>query len=487
MTIKRIFSLFTLAILALAWVLYPPIYAWAGSGWLPVGSRGFSSDAAGYTSMALDQNNTPYVAYSDYANGQKATVMKYNNATSTWQVMGAAGFSAGETDYVTLVLDSQGNPYVAYVDLSISGRPVIVMKYNGAKWETVGLGIYSAYFSFDLALDNDGTPYLAYEDWSHGAKATVVKYNGASWVTVGSAAFTSSVVTDISLKLDKNHIPYISYRDGDNNTGVSVMKYSGGAWVTVGTPKFSAGDGTWTSIALDSNNLPYVAYVDYATNGNKATVMKYTGSAWQTVGTAGFSLSGASKPTMKLDSNNTPYVAYQENGTPVINARATVMKYTGTAWVAVGSAGFSAGTVDSISLALDSSGTPFVAYKDGISSNKVTVMKYYEVLPPASFNKTGPTNAVKDVTPNPTLGWGASDGATSYEYCYDTTNNSACDTAWMSAGANTSVRLTQLKAKTAYYWQVRAVNAGGTTYADTSIWGSFTTGYYKVCLPSLKR
>ena len=71
---------------------------------------------------------------------------------------------------------------------------------------------------------------------------------------------------------------------------------------------------------------------------------------------------------------------------------------------------------------------------------------------------------------------GASSGATGYEYCYDTTNDNACS-SWTSNGTSTSEPLSGLANGTTYYWQVRAVNSGGTTYANgstTAFW-SFTT------------
>ena len=85
---------------------------------------------------------------------------------------------------------------------------------------------------------------------------------------------------------------------------------------------------------------------------------------------------------------------------------------------------------------------------------------------------------------NPTLSWGTSSNATSYEYCYAITTG--C-TNWISVGTNTSVALSGLSNSQIYYWQVRAVNAGGNTLANTGTYWSFTTAakppLYTIFLP----
>ncbi|MBC8193306.1 MAG: sortase [Anaerolineales bacterium] len=102
-------------------------------------------------------------------------------------------------------------------------------------------------------------------------------------------------------------------------------------------------------------------------------MMKFNGTNWENVGKAGFSASDANFTSLALDSSGTPYVAYAE----VFGLyKATVMKFNGTTWETVGTAGFSAGQAQYTSLALDTSGTPYVAYADGEKSGKATVMKF---------------------------------------------------------------------------------------------------------------
>lgn len=85
--------------------------------------------------------------------------------------------------------------------------------------------------------------------------------------------------------------------------------------------------------------------------------------------------------------------------------------------------------------------------------------------PPENFEKLSPTNNLPGVELTPTLSWESSTGAGSYEYCIDTTDDDNCS-LWIDNGLNTSVHLNGLERETTYYWQVRAVNDGGTTYAD---------------------
>ena len=101
---------------------------------------------------------------------------------------------------------------------------------------------------------------------------------------------------------------------------------------------------------------------------------------------------------------------------------------------------------------------------------------------PGAFNKISPVNAASNQPTNPTLTWAPSATATFYQYCLSATLSTANCTApasWKSTGTSTSVALTGLTPGTRY-WQVRAVNANGNTYANggslttTTGWFSFT-------------
>lgn len=93
---------------------------------------------------------------------------------------------------------------------------------------------------------------------------------------------------------------------------------------------------------------------------------------------------------------------------------------------------------------------------------------------PGYFTKSAPPGGSSGLPLSLTLTWNTSAGATSYEYCIDTTNNGVCDGAWAPA-AGTGAAVSGLAFNTTYAWQVRARNAGGATEADGGAWWTLTT------------
>jgi len=117
-------------------------------------------------------------------------------------------------------------------------------------------------------------------------------------------------------------------------------------------------------------------------------------------------------------------------------------------------------------------------YADG-SAN---ALRYFTVSPlPGSFGKSTPANGALDQVTNPYLSWTASSGASSYEVCY---NTSATCSSWSSVGTARSKALSGLVSGKKYYWQVRAHNGSGYTYANAGSWRSFTVSTLNVSMPA---
>jgi hypothetical protein len=96
---------------------------------------------------------------------------------------------------------------------------------------------------------------------------------------------------------------------------------------------------------------------------------------------------------------------------------------------------------------------------------------------PAAFGKTSPQNGVTAQPLSLTLSWGASSGiSVYYEYCLADVpfTAAACSGIW-NRSDTTSVQINGLNYGTSYYWQVRATNISGTTYANSGTVWHFTT------------
>ncbi len=364
----------------------PVVKAAAAVDWQAVGDEGFSDGGALNTSIAIDPSGTPYVVYEEDTTGGRVTVKKYDRTSNSWVTVGDASFSDGMVYSSSIAIDGSGTPYVGYVD-DANGIKTTVMKYNGTsgKWEPVGdVGFSPSMASgTSIAIDRSDTPYIAYADVEHDDKLIVMKYNKTTneWELVGSAGYAGVGAKNTSIAIDRNGTPYVvndvlAHQQDQPNP--SVVKYNGATsqWETVGNVANSTLKGLSSKMIIDANGTPYVVYIGYA--GSYAPIVrKYNGTTreWETLGGAG-SFYSSTQTSIAIDSSGTLYIVYRDQA--VAGSRATVKKYDGTSnsWVTVGGAGFSAAESNYTSIAIDRSGTPYVVYMDGGHNGKATVMSY---------------------------------------------------------------------------------------------------------------
>jgi len=363
--------------------------AFTGLDWSEVGNAGFSAGTANASSLVFAPDGTPYVAFGDEGNDNKATVMKFSD--DAWITVGNTGFSAGMATSTSLAFAPDGTPHLVYSDYGNgSNGKATVMKLNGGSWNVVGSAGFSADIasSPSLAFAPDGTPYVAFggDDYNN-TRATVMRFSADTWSLVGSAGFSAGTAYSTSLAFAPDGTPYVAYSDYGNSGKVTVMKFSGSSWINVGSPGFSAFDAGFTSLAISPDGTPHVAYSDYG-NGGNATVMKFSGSVWSEVGIAGFSGGTANSTSLAFAPDGTPCVAYSDAGS---TGRTMVMQYSTGTWNVVGSAEFSAGTATSTSLAFAPNGTPYVAYGDGANGSRATVM---QLKNPLSISGTPAAGAI---------------------------------------------------------------------------------------------
>jgi hypothetical protein len=383
-----------------------------GGVWNLVGNSGFSRRPAKQTSIALDTNGMPYVAYIDMIT-DSAQVMMYNG--SSWVYVGGFGALGKSYRMSPMAIDKNNIPYVAFGEMVAPNYDLKIMKFTGS-WVQVGspsvLNYNSVYRLLSLTLDNSGTPYI-HDSYGGG----VQKYNGASWVVLpGTLPASSLSITGRSITVDKDDTIHLAY---SNSFGkIEIMKYMGTNWVSESYNSFNwPGPGIDASIATDTLGTPYVLYVndgklniayippapgmgrvartlDYnpgsayssiasgkdgsvyivfscVENNKKGTLFKFdlVANGLYPVGIEAFS----KETVVTTDRNSTPYMAYIDN---LAGNGITVLKHDGTDWHGLGYPGLNYSKGSSLAMIVDILDYPYVAVCDSTHSGKATVYQF---------------------------------------------------------------------------------------------------------------
>ncbi|MFA5871549.1 MAG: hypothetical protein WC858_02395 [Parcubacteria group bacterium] len=315
-----------------------PAYA-SSSQWELLEADGNLDDSsAGFSSSAINPKTGEL--YAAFYGGATLSIKKYNGFG--WEAVG--GTSEIQEFYgADIAFNSQsGAVYIAYSDFepgTFRGK-IIVKKLNGTNWEAVGSEAFPEgngdYFHFSVS-PLSGEPYVACMDRDDSDRIVVKKYSGGSWQTVGQSGSldTQSWQPFIAFQPSTGE-PYLTYtHELSAASNLFVKKFDGTSWTSVGSFDSSVVAGLYqVNLAFQPQTLePYIAYLDY-NQDFKATVKRFDGSVWQAVGASVISDHQANG--LKLGFHpmtNEPYVAYIEN-----EASAEVRKFNGSSWEAVGSA-----------------------------------------------------------------------------------------------------------------------------------------------------
>ena len=349
--------------------------------WQNEGNAAFSPGQVSYTDLKFN-GGSPFVAYRDAANANRASLMQYDG--STWNNVGIPGFSAGGATYTSLAFYNTF-AHVAYVDGANSNR-VSVKAFDGASWQDVGIpgfsGMNCAYVNLEFI---GSTPYVAFQDGGNGSRVTVMSLQTGVWTNVGLPGFSSGVASDISLTV-LGGVPYVGFIDASFSNEASVMYYNGTSWVYLGAQGFTSGG--IGEIVIDTDGTDIYAAVQDLSTGQEASLFRFDGTNWVAVGPQGFSPAGVAEIDLAFDAGE-PYLAFQDasNG-----FRGSVMNYDGVNWVYEGGQGFTSSQCVYTSIEF-LAGTPYIAFQDYNGGNyNATVMKYIPCpdpdVPTVSYSAT---------------------------------------------------------------------------------------------------
>ncbi len=254
-----------------------------------------------------------------------------------------------------------------------------------------------------------------------------------------------------------------------NNGQSATLTLTGNA--VSSTLEDSVSDLTITFLNGAFTNTPTASTVVNYTDTTGSIYFNTYKMLWKFVGTPGFSTGGASYMSLALDSTNTPYALYRDGAQ---SNKATLMKFDGTSWVAVGTPGFSTGTAEHTSLALDSTNTPYALYRDGAQTNKMTGMKFEPLFVPTLTTDSLPTITDTSAVLTGTIvsTGGEPSDVVGFNYGLDTTyGTNVTQNGTFDVGSFT-LSISDLTCRTTYHYRSYAINNRGTGYGDDQ---NFTT------------
>ena len=304
------------------------------------------------TSLALDEEDNPCIAFIKGNGVLKFTVRN----GSTWQTEVAVPWatSCKALRSPSLVLDSTGNPHIAF-NHSLQYNNYVRYTHKDSYWHTSSITPSFCYYP-SLALDSGDNPRVVYTS-SYNLEYCL--WDGFNWeyeVLDSGTGSTSLCAPSIELDtLDQEHIVYYA---ADSNS-LNYVTNIGLSWSYYSIDTLYGGN-YQQSLILDVSGYPHIAYCDW-TNG----ILKYAysdGVEWhiESIGTFGATI----LPSLCLSTSGLPHISFYSYGNLMYAQK------SGNVWIIE--------TVDSIgdvgyysSLTLDSTGCAHISYIDATNSNLI--------------------------------------------------------------------------------------------------------------------
>lgn len=300
-----------------------------GSSWKNAGKKGFSLEEANYLSMVGADDGSIYLSYKEKLKEgrRELTVAKFDG--KAWITDGPnTAISEGKILDTSIAVNKNNIPYVAYIDTENNTRRAVGKMFSSTGW--IGLTVNDSYIStiytekISIAAYND-TPYVISEE---NFRISVKKYDGNSkWEIIGQKEIIDKSVDNINIAISDLGKIYIAYSTTENSSSfINVLEYNGTEWVQAGEKNFAkVDDRRFNSKRFFTvqGETPYIAFPDISNNG-KATVMKLENNSWTTLGQRGFTSSeDIRNVNLASSKDGVIYIAYSNS----LDGKVTVMAY----------------------------------------------------------------------------------------------------------------------------------------------------------------
>lgn len=347
----------------------------AGAAWLSLnpssGQAGAGLELRVNTSALSDGSYEATVTISDEA---MQNVVSLRAALTLSSASAAAGWTVQKVEPVgsavngtSLALDPDGRPGITFYRADqVVDRQLRYAHWTGCRWR--GESVERLSFDPSLAFDKLGGPHISFVK----GVPEVLRYaakKGPLWdvITVEDQGEGGATGHRSSLALDADDHPHISYllKFVTGHIFTYDLRYAwfdGGTW-SLETVDSQGGTGWDTSIALTPDGAPRIS--SFNDSRNRVRYAEWLSDHWN-IEDADI---GGSPSSLRLDSEGRPLIAHHVTYTPT---RPRPLRFTfrdESGWHAEtvdDDQGVTVGTRAGVSLALDASDTPHIAYVDFI-------------------------------------------------------------------------------------------------------------------------
>lgn len=308
-----------------------------------------------FTSIAVDSNNLVHVSYAK--DGNLIYARQYRLGDNIWWDTQTV-VTTGNVRDTSLALDEDDRPYIAYYDL-MTGNLSWAWSPTGGDWYTDAMNTTANDGLHPSAVMRAGILHVAYLNITTKNVEYLSVIPGGIWPpTVQTVGGPATFHADISLALRSDGLPRISYVS-ESDFKLMYAHYTGSAW----TQEVVDGDaehlmGYCNSLALNASNYPRIAYFD-ATNQDLRHI-SYLMFGWGEPVIVDDNMGSTCNISLALDGEGYSHILYHEGGTS--GSLRYVRQQSGSGWSFETVDGSDSNCGVDIALALDSLGRPHAIY-----------------------------------------------------------------------------------------------------------------------------
>jgi len=225
-------------------------------------------------SLALDADGNPHIAYYDAF----ADDLRYAHWNGTAWVLEDVDTMGDVGSSPTILLDSAERPHILYVDVDPTNLLKRSVKNGTWKMEVVDSVGFVFRGSADAAWAPDGTLHACYYNNILSALRHA-RLSGGTWTNETVEAGPGGAGLYCSIAVASDGTPRIGYSNQGSGGDLRYAAWNGTSW-NLTTVDAVDGVRDWTSLALNASGNPYISYLTGASEGK---IIYHDGTAWRTL------------------------------------------------------------------------------------------------------------------------------------------------------------------------------------------------------------